>query len=176
LRIFARHAGIIETGQFEWQPGGESEDGVDFVVSVGSQDRALQTTTTGPIWPEASPPYDNPGYQHRLLRELLSKHEIVEGRGPWERGDGEVVGGFTDFASTDRDLAFRSGILAAYGRKRKYRGRPSELVIRINEACDFLEVDDFRRIAEGTRTDAPLTAFQQVHLVDYQDGFITSFV
>ena len=174
LRIFARHACMIEEGQFEWRSGGETEDGVDFVVSVGSCDRSLQITTTGPIWPDASHPYDNPGYQHRLLRELLSNREIVAGRGPWERRDGEVVGGCSDFTSADRDLAFRKGILAAYTRKCRHRGAASELVIRINEAPDFMNVGEFRRIAEGTRAVAPLDAFEKVHLVDYPDGFAVS--
>jgi hypothetical protein len=128
LRIFARHMGMVHAAHFEWQAGGRDENGVDFVISAASWDRSLQITTTGPIWPEALPPYDNPGYQHRLLRELLNRQEHVSGRGPWERKGREINGGYDDFTSADRDLAFHNGILAAYARKRKHRGTASELV------------------------------------------------
>lgn len=174
LRIFARHMGLIEAAQFEWHAGGRDESGVDFIISIKSQDRSLQITTTGPVWPEASSPYDNPGYQHRLLRELLDKQGTVSGRGPWERKGREIIGGYDDFTSADRDLAVRNGILAAYARKRKHRGRASELVIRVNEAPEFMNADDFRRVAEGTRAEAPFGAFRKIHLVASPDGFIIS--
>lgn len=171
LHIFARHRGLADATEFEWQSGGRDEKGVDFIVFPDSNELHLQVTVTGPIWNEAIPPLDNPGFQHRLLREQLSTGGIVSGRGPWRRDAGCISGGSEDWTSEQRDDAFRNGLIAAYERKRNHRGQSSELLVRVNEAEDFMEASQFHRVVSETACAAPLRAFQRVHLVDRGEGF-----
>jgi hypothetical protein len=162
------------TVEFAWQAGGRDEKGVDFIVFLDSSELHLQVTVTGPIWREAIPPYDNPGFQHRLLREQLTTGEIVSGRGPWRRDAGDISGGSEDWTSEQRDDAFRTGLIAAYERKRNYRSQSSELLVRVNEAEDFLEANHFHQIVSETAHAAPLEAYRRVHVFDRGDGFYRS--
>lgn len=79
-----------------------------------------------------------------------------------------------DWTSEQRDNAFRNGLVAAYERKRNDRGQSSELLVRVNEAEDFMDVAQFHRIVSETACVAPLQAFQRVHVVDRGEGFYCS--
>ena len=137
IRYFAEHEQLTADGEFNWLPSGQCESGVDFELRSRGKVRKIQITTTGPIWPDAKAPYDNPGYQGRLLNEKLAKEGVVSDLPPWRREGKKIVGDTGMKSGEERDGAFIKGLQEALDNKRKFRpGEGCELAVLLDEATE----------------------------------------